>query len=323
VKVRHFRRPHSIWDSRGVTLFQKVGYQFRFVEEVDRAPKARESRRWRRRRGGVRGGVSPGFPPPRRGWGLRRGLCPRGKFFISYSRKGAFWWIPDAFWRTNFEVVVCCAQDVARLCDRFSPIGCSSWGLSSPIPLSPDRLPPCLSPFSSHPSPSIPFSSFSSPSSPNWRGVHTLRMFTVHCNAHYGPTPQPFHTCMWYVWKSKFRTTVKAYLQCMLRDSYCYFSAMCLISGGTVTPTPKSGGTRTLRTPRELRLCETDYKITHVCLSDSDSDLSYGHNSYSILMKLCTVVCNPKSKIGLIRGWKSDQSLPHFHPRNALSMAVV
>ena len=33
-----------------------------------------------------------------------------------------FWWIPDAFWRTNFEAVVCSAQDVhsmARLYDRF------------------------------------------------------------------------------------------------------------------------------------------------------------------------------------------------------------
>jgi len=44
-----------------------------------------------------------------RGWGAGRrkevvspsleGVSPSlpGKFFITYSRKGAFWWIPDAF----------------------------------------------------------------------------------------------------------------------------------------------------------------------------------------------------------------------------------
>ena len=43
----------------------------------------------------------------------------KGEFFITYSRKSAFWWIPDAFLRTTFEVVVCCVQDAAMLCDRF------------------------------------------------------------------------------------------------------------------------------------------------------------------------------------------------------------
>jgi len=61
------------------------------------------------------------FPPPRREKGLGRGLCLLSrKFFVTYSRKGAFWWIPDAFWRTNSEVVVCCAHDAANIIYRLA-----------------------------------------------------------------------------------------------------------------------------------------------------------------------------------------------------------
>ena len=40
----------------------------------------------------------------------------------------------------------------------------------------------------------------------------------------------------------------------MLRGSHSYFSVLRLKSGSTVPPTPNSGGTRTPRTPRKLRL---------------------------------------------------------------------
>ena len=39
---------------------------------------------------------------------------------------------------------------------------------------------------------------------------------------------------------------VIVYLQCMLRDSHCYYSALRLKNGGTVPPTPKVG----VRVPR-------------------------------------------------------------------------
>ena len=77
------------------------------------------------------------------------------------SRNGAFWWISDAFWRTLVrqnasdihqvvEVVVCCAQDAARLCDQFCQFfsdGMQVMGVYSPI--APDKLRPCLPTFSS------------------------------------------------------------------------------------------------------------------------------------------------------------------------------
>ena len=51
--------------------------------------------------------------------------------------------------------------------------------------------------------------------------------------------------------------------------------------------------------------------------------LSYGHNSQSLLMKLCTVVRNLKSKIGV----KICPLLPYFtpnrHPYNAVLMATL
>ena len=50
--------------------------------------------------------------------------------------------------------------------------------------------------------------------------------------------------------------TIIGYLQCMLRDNHCYFSAMRLKNGGTVHLTPKSGGTRTPVTPPP--------KVTHM-----------------------------------------------------------
>ena len=79
---------------RSVTLFQKAGVPIfvsfgSFGEGLDRAPKARESRRRRRRGDGMRGGGFPSLPGEESGEGA--------KFFVTYSRKGEFWWIPDAF----------------------------------------------------------------------------------------------------------------------------------------------------------------------------------------------------------------------------------
>jgi len=70
----------------------------------------------------------------------------------------------------------------------------------------------------------------------------------VHCNVHYGPTiTQPFHRYDTFE-NRRFERLLKpvkaaiVYLQCMFRDSHCYFSSMRLKSGGYGTPTPKSGG---------------------------------------------------------------------------------
>ena len=59
-----------------------------------------------------------------------------------------------------------------------------------------------------------------------------------------------------------------------------------------------------------------------VCLSvcPSACHCSNGRNSHSILMKLCTVVWNPKTKIEFVRRSRSDHSFPyfpHFSPHNA------
>ena len=51
---------------------------------------------------------------------------------------------------------------------------------------------------------------------------------------------------------------------------------------------------------------------------------SYGRNSQSILMKLCSVVRNPKSKIEFVTGQNATLLPlfpPSFHPRDAFSMA--
>jgi len=66
----------------------------------------------------------------------------------------------------------------------------------------------------------------------------------------------------------------------------------------------------------------TDNKITHICVSVCH--LSYGCNSHSILIKLCTVVWNPKSKIEFIGGQNPtipSPTFPQFYTPNALSMA--
>jgi len=89
---------------------------------------------------------------------------------------------------------------------------------------------------------SIPF-----PSSPNWRGVQTLR--PVHCNAHYGPTiTQSFHRYDAFE-NRRFERLLKpvkaaiVYLQCIFRDSHCCFSSMRLKSGGGYgTPHSKNWG---------------------------------------------------------------------------------
>jgi len=61
-------------------------------------------------RGGVRGG---GFPVPA-GEGSGKGaVSPPQKIFHYLVSKRRIWWISDALWRNNFEVVVCCAQDSA------------------------------------------------------------------------------------------------------------------------------------------------------------------------------------------------------------------
>ena len=107
-----------------------------------------------------------------------------------------------------------------------------------------DKLRPCLSHFCSPCFPSLSLSLLFSPSSPNWRGVYTLRLFTVMFIMGIQYTSAvPY---VWYVWKSKFEWLLKpviVYLQCMLRDSRCYFSAMRWKVGGTVyvTPISKSG----------------------------------------------------------------------------------
>jgi len=105
----------------------------------------------------------------------------------------------------------------------------------------------------------LPFSSIPFPSSPNWRGVHTLR--PVHCNVHYGPTiTQPFHRCDTFE-NRRFERLLKpvkaaiVYLQCIFRDSHCYFSSMPLKSGVYGTPHSKKWGYAYPRTPRKLRLC--------------------------------------------------------------------
>ena len=125
----------------------------------------------------------------------------------------------------------------------FSLTGCISFmGMGCLAPLAPDKLRPSL-PHVSH----LPFSSIPFPSSPNWRGVLTL--WPIHCNVHYGPTiTQPFHRYDTFENRrfERLLKPVKAaimYLQCIFRDSHCYFSSMRLKSGGYGTPTPKSGGT--------------------------------------------------------------------------------
>ena len=86
-----------------------------------------------------------------------------------------------------------------------------------------------------------------------------------HCNVHFGPTPEPFHKYDTFE-NGRFERLLKpviVYLQCMLRDSHCYFSAMRLKSGGTVRRAPKSGGTRTpvLPFPPKVTPMSVAYKL--------------------------------------------------------------
>jgi len=89
----------------------------------------------------------------------------------------------------------------------------------------------------------------------------------VHCNVHYGPTiTQPFHRYDTFENRGFKRLSkpVKAaivYLQCMFRDSHCYFFFHAPEKWGVRypppphTPTPKSGGYAYPPYPRKLRLC--------------------------------------------------------------------
>jgi len=77
----------------------------------------------------------------------------------------------------------------------------------------------------------------------------------VHCDVHYGPTPQPFHTYKAYdtFENRSFERLLKpviVYLQCMLRDIHCYFYALRLKSGGIRYPHSKKWGYAYSRTPR-------------------------------------------------------------------------
>jgi len=56
--------------------------------------------------------------------------------------------------------------------------------------------------------------------------VHVgLKLRPVQCNLHYGPTPQLFHKYDTFENRSfeQLLKPVIVYLQCMLRDSHCYF----------------------------------------------------------------------------------------------------
>jgi len=144
--------------------------------------------------------------------------------------------------------VVCSAHDAARLCDWFCQFfsGCSSWGLISP--LAPDKPRLCLPLYSSPRflSPPFLFFSFSFLAKLTRCLAYTLRH--VHCSVQPGSVHLSRSIAyVRYVWKLKFRTIVEScysvYLQCIPRDSHCYFSAICLKSWGTVPPLQKVGST--------------------------------------------------------------------------------
>ena len=224
-------------------MFQRVGgTNFRFVWKFwggARSSAGAKIEAPRARGGGVRGGGLP-LPAGVEVWG--GAVPPPRKIFVTYSRKGAFWWIPDAFCRTTFEVVICCAvhtmlQGYATDSVSSSQTNCSSWG-----PLAPDKHCPRLSPFCSlHPLRSLSLTLLLLP-----RQLKLTRCSYAAASSH-----QTFHAYDTFENRSfeRLLTPVIVYLQCMLRDSHCYFSAMRLKSGATVPPTPKSGGTCTSRPP--------------------------------------------------------------------------
>ena len=90
-----------------------------------------------------------------RGRGLGKWLCPLPrKFFITYSRKGAFWWIPDVLilklWFAVQRMLQGCATDSVSS----SPSGCSCLSSPSPrqtLPMSAPFLFPTLLPSLSFP----------------------------------------------------------------------------------------------------------------------------------------------------------------------------
>ena len=91
-------------------------------------------------------------------------------------------------------------------------------------------------------------------------------MRPVHCKVHYGPTPQPFYRYDTFE-NRRFERLLKpvkaaiVYLQCIFRDSHCYFSSMRLKSGGTVPPLQKMGGTRTPPKVTPMSKPETAYTL--------------------------------------------------------------
>ena len=79
-----------------------------------------------------------------------------------------------------------------------------------------------------------------------------------HCNVHYGPTctiTQPFHRYDTFE-NRRFERLLKpvkaaiVYLQCMFRDSHCYFSSMRPKSGGYGTPHSRKWGVRVWLLPK-------------------------------------------------------------------------
>jgi len=89
------------------------GTNFRFIRKLGVLD--RESRR----PGGW--GAERGYTPPRRRRGLGTGLCPLppAENFLLLTLERHILVDTCRMWRTNFDVVVCCAKDAARLCDRF------------------------------------------------------------------------------------------------------------------------------------------------------------------------------------------------------------
>jgi len=81
-----------------------------------------------------------------------------------------------------------------------------------------------------------------------------------------------------------------------------------------------------LEIPRYAMLCAVKKSLAYIHLSVCQTvcPLSYDRSFQSVLMKLCIIVRNPKSKTEFVTGQNpttSSHSFPIFHPRIAFSMA--